>query len=116
MSTKQIARRIVSEMGRMGMNQKQLAKQAGFSTEIASKICRGEKQAGSATYLMRIAKVFGVTVEYLQHGDSELAGEEERLVSLFRSMTEKQREGMLRVAGKLAGNKKASVHCLEDFT
>lgn len=64
-----LGRRVASRRVRLGLTQQQVAEKAGISQGFLSSI-ENDADNGRVTTLARIAKVLGVTIDYLVHGEA----------------------------------------------
>ncbi len=98
-----------------GMKGVELAEAASVNASTISRIIKG-RQIPSAETLYRLARYFGVTMEYLLTGenvttdctDAKRNSEEKQLIGYYHTMSEIDREDLLLIAEMKAGKKKKS--------
>lgn len=110
------AERIFALLDESGMEQKQFAELIGATDKIVSK-WRNSGLKSYRKYLPQIAEVLNTTVEYLLTGEqkeksetlsgSGLSEGEELLISLFRMLSQEDKDAVLRVVRAAANGKRS---------
>ncbi len=108
-------KRISDLLHKNGMKGVELAEAASVNASTISRILKG-RQIPSAETLYRLARFFGVTMEYLLTGETNTAdcadakgnSEEKKLIEYYHSMSETDREDLLLIAEMKAGKKRTT--------
>ena len=109
------ADRIFELLDKTGMEQKQFAVLIGTTDKVVSK-WRTAGLKSYRKYLPQIAEVLGTTVEYLLNGTKEksetqsgsgLSEGEQLLISLFRMLSQEDKDAVLRIVQAAANGKRS---------
>lgn len=107
--------RIFELLDKTTMEQKEFAKLVGVSDDTASD-WRRRRSGSYSKRLPQIAEVLGTTVEYLLNGTKEksetqpgsgLSEGEQLLISLFRMLSQEDKDAVLRIVQAAANGKRS---------